>query len=46
FEGAFDGVSALITLIAVIALFRFKANVIHVIAGCAIMGFLIKTWMS
>jgi chromate transporter len=46
FEGAFDGMSALITLSAAIALFRFKANVIHVIAGCAIMGFLLKTWMS
>ena len=43
FAGSFDGLSALIALGAAIALFRFKANVIHVIAGCAVLGFLVKT---
>ncbi|HLO64819.1 MAG TPA: chromate transporter, partial [Azonexus sp.] len=43
FAGSFDWMSALIALGAAIALFRFKANVIHVIAGCAAIGFLIKT---
>jgi len=42
--GAFDGVSALIALGAAIALFRFKLNVIHVIAGCAVVGFVFSTW--
>ena len=43
FAGAFDGVSALIALTAAVALFRFKANVIHVIAGCAVVGLILKT---
>ena len=43
FAGNFDGLSALIALAAAIALFRFKANVIHVIASCAALGFLVKT---
>ncbi len=38
FSGAFDVVSALITLVAGVALFRFKWNVIHVITGCALVG--------
>ncbi|MCK6388247.1 MAG: chromate efflux transporter [Zoogloea sp.] len=45
FEGAFEWVSALIALGAAIALFRFKANVIHVIGGCAVIGFLVKTFI-
>ena len=45
FEGSFEWVSALIALGAAIALFRFKANVIHVIAGCAVIGFLVKTFL-
>jgi chromate transporter len=45
FEGSFEWVSALIALGAAIALFRFKANVIHVIAGCAVIGFLVKTFI-
>ncbi|MGE5469767.1 MAG: chromate efflux transporter [Bacteroidota bacterium] len=36
--GAFDWVSAAIALLAAIALFRFKQNVIHVIAACAVVG--------
>ncbi|AWI81831.1 chromate transporter [Parazoarcus communis] len=38
FEGAFDWPSALIALVATLALFRFRMNVIHVIAGCALLG--------
>lgn len=45
FEGSFEWASALIALGAAIALFRFKANVIHVIAGCALVGFLLKTFI-
>lgn len=41
FEGRFEGVSALIALGAAIALFRFKASVIHVIAGCAFLGLIL-----
>src|SRR5574343_1028994 len=44
-DGSYEWVSALITLGAAITLFRFKANVIHVIAGCAVIGFLIKTFL-
>ncbi|WP_301102368.1 chromate efflux transporter [Propionivibrio sp.] len=43
FAGTFDGVSALIALVAAIALFRFKQNVIHVIAACAMLGLTVKT---
>ena len=46
FAGAFDGLSALIALAAALALFRFKANVIHVLAGCALLGFLAKTVLA
>ena len=38
FGGSFDAVSAVISLAAAIALFRFKRNVIHVIAACAAAG--------
>ncbi len=41
FAGPFDGSSALIALAAALALLRFKANVIHVIAGCALVGLVI-----
>ena len=42
FGGSFDWVSALIALGAAIALFRFKRNVIHVIAASAVVGLLTK----
>jgi chromate transporter len=42
FSGSFDGLSALITLVATIALFRFKCEVIHGIAAGAGVGFLLK----
>ena len=43
FGGSFDWVSALISLGAAVALFKFKRNVIHVIAACAIIGLILKT---
>lgn len=43
FAGTFDWMSALIALGAAVALFRFKRNVIHVIAACAVIGLLLKT---
>ncbi len=43
FAGSFDWISALITLGAMIALFHFKRNVIHVLAGCAVIGLVVKT---
>jgi chromate transporter len=42
FAGSFDWLSALITLAAAIALFRFKQNVIHVIVACAVLGLIVK----
>ena len=41
FAGRFDGVSALIALGAAVALLRFKRPVIHVIAACALTGWLV-----
>lgn len=43
--GTFDWISALIALAAAVALFRFKRNVIHVIAVCAITGLILKMWI-
>lgn len=43
FSGRFDWVSALIALGAAVALFKFKRNVIHVIAACAVIGLILKT---
>ncbi len=45
FEGSFEWMSAIIAVGAAIALFRFKANIIHVIVGCALIGFAAKTLM-
>ena len=42
FGGRFDAMSALIAVAAAVALFRFKRNVIHVIAGAAAVGLLVK----
>lgn len=41
--GTFDWISALIVLLAAIALFRFKRSVIEVIAVCALIGLMVKT---
>ena len=38
FAGRFDWVSALIAAAAAVALFRYRRNVIHVIAACAVVG--------
>jgi chromate transporter len=43
FSGHFDGVSVLIAVCAAAALFRFKYNVIYVIAACAVLGLMLKT---
>ncbi|WP_407278042.1 chromate efflux transporter [Aromatoleum evansii] len=45
-EGGFDLMSALIALGAAVALFRFRANVIHVIAVCAAVGFALRMFMT
>lgn len=42
FAGRFDWISALIALAAAVALFRYKISVIHVIAGCALLGLALK----
>jgi chromate transporter len=44
FGGGVDAVSALIALGAAVALFRFKRNVVHVIAACAVVG-LMTRWV-
>jgi len=46
FSGAFDRVSALIATGAAVALFRYKRNVIHVIAVCALIGLLLQTILA
>ena len=42
FSGGLDFVAAVIALGAAVALFRFKANVIHVIAVCAGLGLAVR----
>jgi chromate transporter len=42
FAGNFDWASSLIALGAAVALFRFKAHVIGVIAACALVGLLVR----
>lgn len=42
FIGSFDGLSALIAFAAAVALFRFKCQVIHVIAACAMAGLILQ----
>jgi len=42
FDGTFDIASAVITLAAVIALFRYKRGVMEVIAACAVAGLIFK----
>ena len=44
FNGSFDYVSALITVAAAIALFRFKVGVIPLLAACAAVGLAVK-WL-
>ena len=45
FAGTFDWVSALIATGAAVALFRYKRNVIHVIAACAVVGLILKMFL-
>jgi len=42
--GRFDALSASIALLAAVALFRFKWNVIHVIAACALFGLMLAVF--
>jgi chromate transporter len=42
-KGSFDWISALITVTAAVALFKYKRNVIHVIAASALIGLAIKS---
>jgi len=49
FEGRFDGIAALIGVCALLALFRYKAGVIPVIAACGVAGLLftfIDGWLA
>ena len=46
FDHHFDWVSALIAIAAAIALFKYKRNVIHVIAACALLGLLINLFFQ
>jgi len=45
-DQGFDWIAALIALAAVVALFRFKRNVIHVIVVCAVLGLLARVAIS
>jgi chromate transporter len=42
FAGTFDWISALIAVAAGVALIVYQRNIIHVLAGCAVLGLLIK----
>ena len=46
FGGSFEWMSALIAVGAAVALFRFKANVIHVIGACAVIGLVLQLTVS
>jgi chromate transporter len=46
FAGAFDWQSAVIALSAALALFRYKCDVIRVIAACAVAGLLLKAVLA
>ena len=46
FAGRFDWVSGAIAAAAALALFRYKRNVIEVIAACALLGLLVKTLLT
>ena len=42
FEGNFDYISAIIAILAVVALFKFNQSVLRVIIGSALVGLTIK----
>lgn len=46
FDNGFDWMSALIGFGAAAVLLRFKRNVIHVIAACAVIGLVLKNFIS
>jgi chromate transporter len=49
FGGAFDAVSAVIAVGALVALFRFKAGVLPLLGLCAVLGLavtLLKPWLA
>lgn len=41
-SGAFDAVAALITVLALLALFRYKIGIITIIAACGVLGWLLS----
>ena len=41
FGGRFDGLSAVIAAIAVVALFRFKVGVMPLLGACAVLGLVV-----
>jgi chromate transporter len=41
-SGRFDGVAAVIAVLAAVALFKYKRNVIHVITASAVLGLLVS----
>lgn len=45
FSGELDGLSAVIALLAAVALFRFNISVMKVIGACALIGLLVHTLM-
>jgi chromate transporter len=46
FEGRFDAVSAAITVVAAVALFRFKVGVMPLLGACALAGLVASQWLS
>ncbi|MEG2268144.1 MAG: chromate transporter, partial [Acinetobacter sp.] len=42
FEGSFDYISAIIAILAIVALFKFNQSVLRVIIGSALLGLVIK----
>ena len=46
FSGVFDWPSAVLALAAGVALFRYKRNVIHVIAVCGLLGICFKWFLT
>ncbi|MBN8455468.1 chromate efflux transporter [Accumulibacter sp.] len=45
FAGPFDAISALIAIGALVALFRFRVKVIHLIAASALVGLIVKLFL-
>jgi chromate transporter len=45
FAGSFDWISALMTVAATVALFRFKLGVMQVISASAVTGLLVRLFL-